>query len=167
MKCSDALLLVAACGDAEIECALTRCPRVAMATLEMIAWNEANAIRGGEVEWGLWVWDVGRTVHTRWIARSEMRKEEKKMATTHEFAKNRVLGGRLRIIDFWRQPRRTASIGKEKLGRGCLVAGVARDAKSGRGARGLSWPRLVMWLVEYVVVGPSVFLYRDLSRNRG
>jgi hypothetical protein len=23
-----------------------------MATLEMIAWNEANAIRGGEVEWG-------------------------------------------------------------------------------------------------------------------
>jgi hypothetical protein len=62
--------------------------------------NEANANGGGEVEWVLWVWDVGRTVHTRWIARSEMRKGGKKMATTHEFAKNRVLGGRLRIIDF-------------------------------------------------------------------
>jgi hypothetical protein len=27
---------------------------------------------------------------------------KRKLATTHEFAKNRVLGGRLRIIDFWR-----------------------------------------------------------------
>lgn len=98
--------------------------------------NEANANGGGEVEWVLWVWDVGRTVHTRWIARSEMRKGEKKMATTHEFAKNRVLGGRLRIIDFWCQPRRTALVGKEKLGCGCLVAGVARDAKEWRGLEG-------------------------------
>jgi hypothetical protein len=55
-------------------------------------------------------------------------RKEKKLATTHEFAKNRVLGGRLRIIDFWRQPRRTMMGREGKTRSRVLVAGVARVA---------------------------------------
>jgi hypothetical protein len=57
-----------------------------------------------------------RAVHTRWIARIEMRREGKIGNHSHVREK-RELRGRLRIIDFWLQPREMAASEEEKLGR--------------------------------------------------
>lgn len=60
-------------------------------TLTMVTWTAVRAVRMRCVA-GKWNgWDVERAVHTRWIARCEVRKEEK-MTTTHRFGENSVLG---------------------------------------------------------------------------